>query len=345
MLLGTAILSVGIFNGVMLSLLLWFQKKDRFLAFGIFIYCMLLLKYLGYWVGFFEDHRIFAELLRPTELLMGPILYGVFHRLGGWPMKREWMHYLPFGILIVTIASYCTFNIYYFGEVEQFFPQITMASKMTHQVLYLTLLLPFRKKLSKPMVLIAVFYGFQWILSLAYALYRFNPGYEYASIVLFAGLAISVNYLAFVALRNSSVFDVEESKRLSPTSNKKDVDLFPIFEQLEIHIKAEDLFLNQNLKISDVSVALKISEKQISKSVNECAGENFNAYINRFRVGYAERLMKDSAYDNYTIDAIGLESGFANKVSFYKAFKRVHGVSPSVWKKGIPRQGLAQFAF
>ena len=36
---------------------------------------------------------------------------------------------------------------------------------------------------------------------------------------------------------------------------------------------------------------------------------------------------------NLTIDAIAVECGFSNKVSFYKAFKKMHDVSPKEFKE------------
>ncbi len=333
MLIGTAILSIGIFNGVMLSVIMWINRKDRFLAFGIFIYCMLLLKYLGYWVGYFPDHVVFAQMLRPLELLMGPILLGAIFRLGGWHFRWELWHYLPFALLAVTISVYCLFQFYYFGEVMPFFPRVTMLGKVTHEFIYM-LAIPFLyRKLNKGMVLISVFYVLHWILSICYSLFRFSGELEIINILLFAGMALSVNYLAFIALRSSILFEKPKIEP-NPTFAKKEPELEPIFVEVRDRVESEALFLNSSLKVSDLASQLKISEKLISKAVNEVSGENFNSFINSFRVARAEELMKDPDFEHYTIDAIGLESGFANKVSFYKAFKRIHAISPSTWKRG-----------
>jgi AraC-like DNA-binding protein len=44
-------------------------------------------------------------------------------------------------------------------------------------------------------------------------------------------------------------------------------------------------------------------------------------------------MLVDSAYGYLTIDAIAEECGFSNKVSFYKAFKRMHRMSPKEFKE------------
>ena len=345
MLLGTAILSIGIFNGVMLSFLLWFQKKEKFLGFGVFVYCMLLLKYLGYWVGFFEEHRLLAELLRPMELLMGPVLIGVSHRLGRWQMRREWLHYLPFGVLLVVIISFNVFNLQHFGEVRPFYGRPTMIAKMSHQLIYFLYFLTFRDRLTKPMISIGAFFVLQWVLTICFIAVRFQSDFDFFNIMLFSGMAISVNYLAFLALSTSTIFDQSPIKSDSKVPLSGDGELKLLLTEISNHIQQGDLFLNTNLKVLDVAENLKIGEKQISKCINEVTGENFNAYLNRFRVSKAEELIMNPDYDHYTIDAIGLESGFANKVSFYKAFKRIHGVSPSTWKKSTNHTGTTILAF
>ena len=346
MLLGTAILSIGLFNGVMLSFLLWFQKKEKFLGFGVFVYCMLLLKYLGYWVGFFEENRLFAELLRPMELLMGPVLLGVCHRIGKWELKREWLHYLPFGILLVVIISFNVFNLQHFGEVKSFYGRPTLIGKMSHQMMYFLYFLSFRDRLTKPMISIGAFFVLQWVLTICFITVRFQSEFDFFNILLFSGMAVSVNYLAFLALSTSTIFNQSIPLKNDPkAANEGDKELKGMLDEISELVQSAELFLNTNLKVSDLAENLKMGEKQISRCINEVTGENFNSYLNRFRVSYAEKLILDPEFDHYTIDAIGMESGFANKVSFYKAFKRIHGVSPSNWKKSSNHSGSAILAF
>jgi AraC-like DNA-binding protein len=83
-----------------------------------------------------------------------------------------------------------------------------------------------------------------------------------------------------------------------------------------------------------LAIALRLSEKAISHAVNECTGNNINAFINGYRIRLAERLLLDPSYNYLTIDAIAEESGFSNKVTFYKAFRRVHPFSPKEFKVG-----------
>ncbi len=343
MLIGSIILSIGIFNGIMLATILWFAKRNRFMAAGILVYSLMLLKYLGYWVDFLPEHRLFSEILRPIEFLLGPLVLGCFHRLAGKKFNREWLHYLPALLLLVfAMGNYLKISIT--GSGNYSFGYYVFFTKMTHEIIYLFFVSwHFRKTLTRVKILLIVFFSMQWLISIFYLLYRFEGDYNIVNYVLFTGMAFSINYMAFVALRQSSIFSksvpeqvplkpIPEAKS-RPENTKTEPDLLPIYENLVRKLKNDEFFLSQNIKISDLAKVLSVSEKNVSRAVNEHAGENFNAFINRYRVDHAADLILSDSHSHFTIDAIAEESGFANKVSFYKAFKRVKGISPSEYRK------------
>lgn len=347
MLIGSVILSIGIFNGTMLATILWFAKRSRFMAAGILVYCLILLKYLGYWVDFLPEQRFCAEILRPLELLMGPLVLGCFYRLAGKKLHKEWLHYVPAMILLLFVVGN-HLSIMVTGSGDYSFGYYVFLTKQTHELVYLFIVSWFfRKELTREKVLLIIFFSLQWIISLFYLLYRFEGEYNIVNYVLFGGMAFSINYLAYVALKQSSMFSKnsvemglegkpqkqETELRPRPEATKPEPDLLPVYENLVQKLKEEEIFLSQNIKISDLAKELSVSEKSVSRAVNEHAGENFNAFINRYRVDHAADLILRDSHSHYTIDAIAEEAGFANKVSFYKAFKRVKGISPSEYRK------------
>jgi len=46
-------------------------------------------------------------------------------------------------------------------------------------------------------------------------------------------------------------------------------------------------------------------------------------------------MLQDLDFDNYTITAIGLESGFNSKTSFYAAFKKFTNKTPVEYRKSV----------
>ncbi len=93
-------------------------------------------------------------------------------------------------------------------------------------------------------------------------------------------------------------------------------------------LREEKIYLQKNLKVSDLSARIRQNEKVVSKSINHFEKENFNSLINRYRVQHAKEMMLSGKYSHYTIEAIADECGFSNKVSFYNAFKSQVGMSP-----------------
>ncbi len=104
------------------------------------------------------------------------------------------------------------------------------------------------------------------------------------------------------------------------------------FYLIDEMIRNEKIYLNSSIKLSKIARSVHLSEKQVSSAINEIAGENFNSYINRLRIEEAKKLILDPQNNNYTIDAIAELAGFSNKVSFYKAFKKITKQSPTEYK-------------
>lgn len=101
-----------------------------------------------------------------------------------------------------------------------------------------------------------------------------------------------------------------------------------LIQRMNHIIYEEELFLDKNLRISMVSKKMNTTDKKISQALNDHLKMNFNSYINKFRVAYAERLLQLPKYNHYKIESIGMESGFNNKVSFFKYFKKYTGLTP-----------------
>ncbi|WP_363317970.1 helix-turn-helix domain-containing protein [uncultured Algibacter sp.] len=104
---------------------------------------------------------------------------------------------------------------------------------------------------------------------------------------------------------------------------------------MENHIKSNKNYLNPNLSLKILSKELNLSEGYISQLINKNSNLNFNDYINSLRITDAKNMLVDSEYNNYTILAIGLESGFNSKSSFYTAFKKFTGKTPVEYKKSV----------
>ncbi|WP_435625062.1 helix-turn-helix domain-containing protein [Flagellimonas sp.] len=108
-----------------------------------------------------------------------------------------------------------------------------------------------------------------------------------------------------------------------------------IVNKVEHYIKESEAFVDRHLTIANVSEVLKVHPKRISMSINKVCQENFNAYINKYRIEKAEKLLMDKNKGNLSIEGIGYEVGFQSKSTFYTAFKRITGTTPNRYKERL----------
>lgn len=105
------------------------------------------------------------------------------------------------------------------------------------------------------------------------------------------------------------------------------------FKKLEALCVKERIYLDHTLDRAQVAEMLGISPSYISQIVNTITGDNFSTYINRYRVEAVKAMITDAEFDNYSLLAMGLESGFSSKTTFYTAFKKITGMTPNMYRK------------
>ncbi len=82
--------------------------------------------------------------------------------------------------------------------------------------------------------------------------------------------------------------------------------------------------------------------KYVSQVINEHYQQNFNNFLNSYRIKEACKRMGDiENYGNYTIEAISESVGFKSRSTFVSSFKRITGLTPSQYQRMAQRE--AQF--
>lgn len=102
-----------------------------------------------------------------------------------------------------------------------------------------------------------------------------------------------------------------------------------LMKQVNELIKKDKKFKDLDLSLDSLSKEININRNYLSKAINKTTGKNFNTYINEFRIKEAIKIMSDEKSDLISIDAIALEVGFSNRISFYQSFKKITGLTPS----------------
>ena len=79
--------------------------------------------------------------------------------------------------------------------------------------------------------------------------------------------------------------------------------------------------------------------KYVSQVINEHYQQNFNNFLNSYRIKEACKRMGDiEHYGNYTIEAISESVGFKSRSTFVTSFKRITGLTPSQYQR-LARKG------
>lgn len=100
--------------------------------------------------------------------------------------------------------------------------------------------------------------------------------------------------------------------------------------KLEYLMHTKKLYLNHELRLDDIAELLDISRHHASQVINENFGASFYDFINAYRIEEAKnKLATGFENSSESISDIAYQCGFNNRVSFYKAFKKVTGTTPT----------------
>lgn len=110
-------------------------------------------------------------------------------------------------------------------------------------------------------------------------------------------------------------------------------ELLELFERIKALFETERVYLNADLKLSEVADKLAVPAYQISKCINSCSNMHFFDFVNSYRVEAAKQLIKtEEINQKYTIEYIAAKSGFNSKSTFNTAFKKFTGMTPSQFR-------------
>ncbi|CAI8880425.1 AraC family transcriptional regulator [Chryseobacterium sp. IT-36CA2] len=98
-------------------------------------------------------------------------------------------------------------------------------------------------------------------------------------------------------------------------------------------MKTENPYLDDKLTLQKLAELIGMQEKQLSVLINKHTGKHFFDFINEFRINKAKNLLKD--HPQLTVLEVLYEVGFNSKSSFYTAFKKETGVTPTDYRKSV----------
>ena len=99
--------------------------------------------------------------------------------------------------------------------------------------------------------------------------------------------------------------------------------------QLEAHMREQQPFLRKGYGIKDLAAETGIPPHHVSALINQEYRMNFSDFINRYRVEYIKERMTQLEWRQLTLEGLALEAGFSNRTTFFRAFVKLTGHTPS----------------
>jgi two-component system response regulator YesN len=125
----------------------------------------------------------------------------------------------------------------------------------------------------------------------------------------------------------SELYKIMEELCAWIANKKKDIHS-QIIKQIKEY--TAEMYSDAELTLYRVAEQVERPEKYISQLFKEYTGVNFSDHLIKVRMDQAMTLLKDS---NYTVDEIATRVGYNSSHSFRRAFKRLNGISPSVYRQ------------
>ena len=91
----------------------------------------------------------------------------------------------------------------------------------------------------------------------------------------------------------------------------------------------EEMYADPDLTVYQIAEKSGLPEKVVSKLIKEHTGQAVSEYLEQIRINKATELLINTGM---TIDEIACHVGYNSSHSFRRAFKRVSGVSPSMYR-------------
>ena len=310
-----------------------------------------------------EGITLFERLLVETNLISSiPHLLGISYPISFlkpllmWLMtlaivergfklrKRMLWHLVPFGLMVLlnipfyllsgpekiafvqsfmeNIPSYQSFDFYF---SLSFFVYIGIylffsIKKLNHLRQYVA-----NNILANWYRLILIGYSAFLLLHLIYFIIQPLGGYNFALINQLSMLAMAfiIQAIAF-KLVDKSVLLNSKTPDLSDLEKRTSQEEM-ILEKLE----KDKLYLDDSLTLEQFSESAQLSQSVVTELINQRFNCSFKKLINQYRLNEAKRIMENTNGTKIKLIDVAYDSGFNNKVSFYRAFREFEGVSPS----------------
>ncbi|MEO0900833.1 MAG: helix-turn-helix domain-containing protein [Bacteroidota bacterium] len=342
---------IGALQALLFALLLLAKKDkqlpDRILLIWFLVFSIHLLSGMG--KEFYPSQPLFPILTTTMGFLQGPFFLVYYKSVtnGKWRLS-DCFHFLPF-LIFMILSFFVDSDFASSWNLITLFPKIASLTLYPAYVLYLnTRRARFLQNNHSGHEVIILRWiriiALLFLVSIGIGIFRMivelSVGVAYFELWDVIRYVILLTALGYFGLRYGVVYQPEltipaESQNIYKSSPLKKAEIERYAENIKNFIKQSEAYLDPNFSLSALSKSLNIPKHHLSQTINSEMNTTFYTLINSKRVEYAMGKLKVSEKMNYTLEAIGYESGFNSKSSFFHNFKKVTGKTPKQYLKEI----------
>ncbi len=346
---------IVVFLMLMFSVFLFTVKSNKKLANQLFALFLLLtaFDFTGFFMGnLFAAHPDINILKISSSLLQMPAFYLYVLSTCYSDFKLKTKHFIHtllfFGFLIIfkltsiSDQSFLLFTI--IGEIQYYaYIIIIFLSLKKYKAVYRENYSNHDNDNYKWLLQITVFFFFAHLFVLAkLGLKYFGQDQSFLQniyLIISTVALFTICWFVLKALYNPQHFtgigsDLEPidtlTKKNESISHKKIISNESSI-RLTAYMEQNKPYLDDALSLQKLAAQVDMPEKELSILINKQIGKHFFDFINEYRIKDAKILLKDQS--NLTVLEILYQVGFSSKSSFYTAFKKETGFTPSDYRK------------
>jgi AraC-like DNA-binding protein len=368
----SVLLLFGLLQGFFLSIVLMTgvsKKKSKYFLISLIAILLLnLLNYLAINSNLYAKIPHFTYLSLPFLFLIGPLfLYYIKSILSvRFTLKlSDFLHALPFLLAVVYMLPFFILpgdkkialvqtQIQSNGQAFDLGTKVFTATQIVQCLIYVVVTLRLLSARSsenigkayknKLMWLKKFAIGFLvfWLIDFLALLWYFQKGFidiRAYYLTMFC-CALAIHTLVVLAIKSNKTFTevfLDTTKEKYKSSSLLESDLKRHLSEILTYMENEKPYLHHDLSLSKLSQDLNRPKYLVSQVLNVELEKSFYEFLNEYRYKEVRFRLTSPEYQHLTILAVAYDSGFSNKNTFNKVFKKLSGTTPSEFLKSTSK--------
>lgn len=151
--------------------------------------------------------------------------------------------------------------------------------------------------------------------------------------------SLTCGYTPKVKEKSTNYFNAETAKTIYPVFTAEALLIYQ--NCIELQLKDNYLFKQKGLTFQQLAKYCSVPKHAFSFLLSNVYGKHFNNYINEYRVCYIIERLNSKQWKELTLEGLANEAGFSSRTTFFIAFKKKTGMSPTLYLQKINKAQLS----